>query len=59
MGGFPRGFEGGVLDEDVVLVADEVVAVVRLWSPRRRGGLWGTEEGPWLRGRAQYAGSCE
>ena len=28
LGGFPRGFGGGVLEEDVVVVADEVVVVV-------------------------------
>ena len=30
LGGFPRGFGGGVLDEDVVVVADEGVAVVEV-----------------------------
>ena len=30
LGGVPRGLGGGVLDEDVVVVVDEVVAVVEV-----------------------------
>ena len=30
LGGFPRGLGGGVLDEDVVVVVDEVVGVVEV-----------------------------
>ena len=30
LGGFPRGFGGGVLDKDVVVVTDEVVVVVEV-----------------------------
>ena len=30
LGGFPRGLGGGVLDEDVVVVADKVVVVVEI-----------------------------
>ena len=50
LGGFPRGFGGGVLDEDVVVVADEVVPVVEVVEleagerPVEDGG------GPWAAG---------
>ena len=30
LGGFPHGFGGGVRDEDVVVVADEVVVLVEV-----------------------------
>ena len=52
LGGVPRGLGGGELDEDVVVVVDEVVVVVKLWSHRRRRGLWETAEGPGLRRRS-------
>ena len=51
LGGFPRGWGGGVLDEDVVVVGDEVVVVPEVVEYKRRRGLWGTARGPGLRGR--------
>ena len=37
LGGFPRCSGGGVLDEDVVVVADEVVAVVEVVESEAEG----------------------
>ena len=34
LGGFPRGLGGGVLDQDVVVVADQVVVVVEVVEPQ-------------------------
>ena len=45
LGNFPRGLGGGVLDGDVVVVADEVVVVVEVVESEERavgdgGGSW-------------------
>ena len=49
-GGFPRGFWGGVLDEDVVVVAEEMVVVVEVveWEAEERAV--GDGGGPWAAG---------
>ena len=52
LGGFPRRLGGGVLDEDMVVVADQVVLEVEVGSPMRWRGLWRTAEGPGLQWRA-------
>ena len=52
LGGFPRGFGGGVLDEDVVVVVDELVVVVEVVESEAEeravgdgGGLWASGAG--------------
>ena len=52
LGGVPRSLEGGVLDENVVVVADEVVVVVEVveWEAGERavgdgGGSWASGAG--------------
>ena len=47
LGGFPRGLGGGVLDEDVVVVADEVVVVVEVVKSEAEKRALGEGRGPW------------
>ena len=46
-GGFPRGLGGGVLDEDVLVVVDEVVVVVEVVELEAEGRAVGERGGPW------------
>ena len=48
--GFPRGLGGGVLDEDVVVVADEVVVVVEVVESEAEERAVGDGGGPWTAG---------
>ena len=48
--GFPRGFGGGVLDEEVVLVVDEVVVVVEVVESEAGERAVGDGGGPWAAG---------
>ena len=50
LGGFPRGLGGGVLDEDVVVVADEVVVVVEVVESEAEERAVGDGGGPWAAG---------
>ena len=50
LGGFPRGFGGGVLDEDVVVVVDEVVVVVEVVESEAEKRAVGDGGGPWAFG---------
>ena len=46
LGGFPRGLGGGVLDEDVVVVVDELVVMVEVVeSEAQERAVW-DGEGP-------------
>ena len=49
-GGFARGLEGGVLDEVMVLVADEVVVVVEVVESEAEDRAVGEGGGPWAAG---------
>ena len=50
LGGFPRGLGGGVLDEDVVVVVDEVAVVVEVVESEAEGRAVGDGGGPWAAG---------
>ena len=50
LGGFPRGLGGGVLDEDVVVVADEMVMVVEVAESEAEERTVGDGGGPWAAG---------
>ena len=50
LGSFPRGLGGGVLDEDVVVVVDEVVVVVEIVESEAEGRAVGDGGGPWASG---------
>ena len=50
LGGFPRGLGGGVLDEDVVVVADEVVVVGEVLESEAEERAVGDGGGPWAAG---------
>ena len=49
-GGFPRGSGGGVLDQDVVVVADEVAVVVEVVESEAEERAVGDGGGPWVAG---------
>ena len=46
LGGFPHGLGGGVLDKDVVVVADEVVVVVEVVESEAEERAVGDSGGP-------------
>ena len=46
LGGFPRGLGGGVLDQDVVVVVDEVVVVVEVVESEAKERAVGDGRGP-------------
>ena len=46
----PRGLGGGVLDEDVVVVSDEVVVVVEVVESEAEERAVGEGGGPWASG---------
>ena len=48
--GFPRGLGGGVLDKDVIVVADEVVVVVEVVVSEAEEGAVRDGGGPWAAG---------
>ena len=50
LGGVPRGLGGGVLDEDVVLVVDEVVDVVEVGESEAEERAVGDRGGSWASG---------
>ena len=50
LGGFPRGLEGGLLGEDVVVVVDEVVVVVEVVESEAEERAVGDGGGPWASG---------
>ena len=50
LGGFPRGFGDGVLDEDVVVVVDEVVAVMEVVESEAEERAVGDSGRPWAAG---------
>ena len=50
LGGVPRGLEGGVLDEDVVVVVDEVVVVVEVVESEAEERAVGDGGGSWASG---------
>ena len=50
MGGFPRGLGGGVLDEDVMVVGDEVAVVVEVVESEAEERAVGEGGGPWASG---------
>ena len=50
LGGFPRGLGGGVLDEDVVVVVDEVVVVVEVMESKAEERPVGDSGRPWVSG---------
>ena len=50
LGGFPRGLGGGVVDEDVMLVVDEVVVVVEVVESEAEERALGDGGGPWASG---------
>ena len=50
LGGFPRGLGGGVLDEDVVVVVDELVVVVEVVESEAEERAVGDGAGPWASG---------
>ena len=50
LGGVPRGLGVGVLDEDVVVVADEVVVVVEVVESEAEERAVGDGGGPWASG---------
>ena len=50
LGGFPRGLGGGVLNEDVVVLADEVVVVVEVVVSEAEERSVGDGGGPWAAG---------
>ena len=50
LGGFPRGLGGGVLDEDMVVVVDEVVVVVEVVESEAEERALGDGRGLWASG---------
>ena len=50
LGGVPRGLGGGVLDEDVVMVVNEVVLVVEVVESAAEERAVGDGRGPWASG---------
>ena len=50
LGGVPRGLWGGVLDEDVVVVVDEVVVVVEVVELEAKETAVGDGGGSWASG---------
>ena len=50
LGGFPSGLGGGVLDEDLVVVADEVVVVLEVVESEAEERPVGDGVGPWAAG---------
>ena len=50
LGGFPRGLGGGVLDEDVVVVMDELVVVVEVVESEAEERAVGDNGGSWAAG---------
>ena len=50
LGGVPRGLGGGVLDEDVVVVSDEVVVLVEVVKSEAEERAVGDGGGPWASG---------
>ena len=50
LGGFPRGLGGGVLDEDVVVVVNEVVVAVEVVESEAEERVVGDGGGPWSSG---------
>ena len=50
LGGVPRGLGGGVLDEDVVVVVDEVVVVMEVVESEAEGRAVGDGGGSWVSG---------
>ena len=50
LGGFPCGLGGGVLDEDVVVVVDEVVVTVEVVESEAEERAVGDGGGPWASG---------
>ena len=50
LGGVPRGFGGGVLDEDVVVMVDEVVVVVEVVESEAEERAVGDGGGSWASG---------
>ena len=50
LGGFPRGLGGGVLDEDMVVVVDEVIVVVEVVESEAEERAVGDGGGPWAWG---------
>ena len=50
LGGVPRGLGGGVLDEDVMVVADEVVMVVEVVESEAEERAVGDGGGSWVSG---------
>ena len=50
LGGFSHGLGGGVLDEDVVVVPDEVVVVVEVVESEAEERAVGDGGGPWASG---------
>ena len=50
LGGFPRGFGGGLPDEDLVVVVDEVVAVVEVVESEAEERAVGDGGVPWAAG---------
>ena len=50
LGGLPRGLGGGVLDEDVVVVMDEVVVAVEVVKSEAEERAVGDGGGPWASG---------
>ena len=50
LGGVPRGLWGGMLDEDVAVVLDEVVVVVEVLESEAEERAVGDGGGPWASG---------
>ena len=50
LGGFPYGLRGGVLDDNVVVVADEVVMTVKVVESEAGERAVGDGGGSWLAG---------
>ena len=50
LGGFPRGLGGGVLDEDVVVVVEELVVLVEVVESEAQERAVGDSGGPWASG---------
>ena len=50
LGGVPRGLGGGVLDENVVVVVDELVVVLEVVDSEAEERVVGDSGGPWASG---------
>ena len=50
LGSFPRGLGGGVLDEDLVVVVDEMVVVAEVLESEAEERVVGDGGGPWASG---------